>query len=75
MPDLESVASSKLETHSQPKLFGLSTSDIRGSSRNWKSYMCVQRQANIFQPSRSDMNTGIARIMRTDGVEKLKFVF
>ena len=71
LPDLESVALSKLETHSQPEPFGLSTSDIRGSSRNWKSYMCVQSQANIFQPSRSDMNAGIARVMRTDGVKKL----
>ena len=35
--DLESVASSKLETHSQPEPFGLSTSDIRGKSRNWKN--------------------------------------
>ena len=36
--------------------------------------MWVQCQANISQPYRSDMNAGIARVMRADWVEELKFV-
>ena len=31
--------------------------------------------ATISQPYISDMNAGIARVMRADGVEELEFVF